>query len=213
MNSEELRALPDAFCWTKFGTEASESVERILLRKEGERLANGGVFLWGIGNAIGPSIVELARHIQRPHVFFSPIKSRPRRRDVTPPAVVAWTSATAADGSHFALPPHSLVTSSYDPASPKCCHYALICFTEVPLSDGRLPLTVEFDSLRNLRTGRPLGSSQVTAVVRRGPPTARGGRRYNVALHARLIEPYLVRLTQAVPFETLTAGTDKCRML
>src|ERR1700728_56037 len=35
--------IPDRFCWTRFGTEAGESIEHILNRKEEERLANGGI--------------------------------------------------------------------------------------------------------------------------------------------------------------------------
>ena len=46
--------LPDLFCWTKYGTEAGEDIGAILERKESERLASGGTFLWGVGNAIGP---------------------------------------------------------------------------------------------------------------------------------------------------------------
>ena len=58
MESEFLQELPTIFCWTRFGGEAGEPIEQILFRKEQERLANGGVFLWGIGNAVGPSIYE-----------------------------------------------------------------------------------------------------------------------------------------------------------
>jgi hypothetical protein len=53
--------------------------------------------------------------------------------------------------------------------------------------------------LRNLRSGAALGSSQVTSVVRRevsSPPT--GGGDYLIASHARLVYPYLVRLTHGI---------------
>jgi hypothetical protein len=52
-------ALPGFFCWTRIGPEAAEPIQGILRRKEQERVANGGVFLWGIGNAVGPSLSEL----------------------------------------------------------------------------------------------------------------------------------------------------------
>jgi hypothetical protein len=44
--------LPEAFVWTRFGTEAGQTIDRILARKEAERIANGGLFLWGIGNSV-----------------------------------------------------------------------------------------------------------------------------------------------------------------
>jgi hypothetical protein len=69
--------LPDCFCWTRFGTEAGQAIVHILQRKEQERSANDGLFIWGIGNAIGPSIRELVRRTNRPEVLFSPIKSSP----------------------------------------------------------------------------------------------------------------------------------------
>ena len=68
-------ALPEYFCWTRFGTEAAEPIDSILGRKERERVANRGIFVWGIGNAIGPSIRELLRREAQPEVLFSPIKS------------------------------------------------------------------------------------------------------------------------------------------
>ena len=85
--------LPQCFVWTRFGTEAGQSISDILRRKEKERAANGGIFYWGIGNAVGPSILELLRRTDEPEVLFSPIKSAPKRDDVTPEAVVAWTAA------------------------------------------------------------------------------------------------------------------------
>src|SRR4051812_49335379 len=86
-------SLPKRFCWTRFGVEAGQSVDHILLRKEQERRANSGVFFWGIGSAVGRSITELLRQTQLPEVLFSPIKSNPRAVDTTPATVVAWTKA------------------------------------------------------------------------------------------------------------------------
>src|SRR5258706_6602623 len=108
MKSERL---PNLFCWTRFGTEAAEPIEAIISRKEQERISNDGLFLWGIGNAIGPSIAELLERALNPEVLFSPIKSAPKCKDITPAAIAAWTSAVALDGSPFDLPKHSLVTS------------------------------------------------------------------------------------------------------
>lgn len=85
--------LPNKFCWTRFGTEAAESVELILQRKERERIANQGLFLWGIGNAIGPSIKELVKCVRKPEVLFSPIRSAPNFKDVKPATIATWTTA------------------------------------------------------------------------------------------------------------------------
>src|SRR5579884_2743661 len=87
----DRRPLPDCFCWTRFGTEAGQTVAHILQRKEQERSANAGIFIWGIGNAIGPSIRELVRRTTYPEVLFSRIKCPPNPRDARPPAVAAWT--------------------------------------------------------------------------------------------------------------------------
>lgn len=203
MESETRILLPDLFCWTRFGTEASEPVEQILFRKEQERLANGGIFLWGIGNAVGPSIRELTQRALRPEVVFSPIRSAPRLRDVSPPAIVAWTTAEALDGSHFAIPAHSLVTSRYDPTAPRSHHYALVCFSERPLIPLRSEGKIGFTQLRNLRTGRPVGASQVTAVVRRLERTTNETTMYEIAIRAELIHPYFVRLRRAVQLPML----------
>ena len=51
--------LPRFFCWTRFGTEAGQPIEQILERKEQERIVNNGLFLWGIGNSLTPSMIEL----------------------------------------------------------------------------------------------------------------------------------------------------------
>src|SRR5579883_2254032 len=95
--------IPDLFCWTRYGMEAGESVDQILSRKELERQGNNGLFLWGIGNAIGPAIRELVKRCQSPEVLFSPIKSRPRPADASSENVVAWTNAEAVDGNPYQL--------------------------------------------------------------------------------------------------------------
>src|SRR5438045_3967093 len=120
-------ALPECFCWTRFGTEAAETIESIFARKERERISNDGVFLWGIGNAIGPSMKELVRLNSHPEVLFSPIKSPAKLNDISPSAVAVWTEGVALDGSQFVLPDNSLVTSRYDPTAPREAHFALVC--------------------------------------------------------------------------------------
>ena len=192
-------ALPSSFCWTRFGTEAGETIEAILARKEAERQANGGAFFWGIGNSVAPAVAELVRRVDEPEVLFSPIKSRPRQVDVAPRSVVRWTLAEGLSGDTFELPSHANVTSQWDPNRPARAHYALVCSSAEPLKiadAGRL----SFGALRNLRSGAPLGASQVTAVVHRAD-RSHGGNEYPVAFRAALVAPYFVRLGRPMPLD------------
>lgn len=193
-------ALPKVFCWTRFGTEAGEPIDQILQRKEIERRQNDGVFFWGIGNSLAPSVAELVRRSKNPEVLFSPIKGRPRSVDVAPPQVLAWTVGEAVGGELFNLPPAVQVKSrGSNGESRTVAHYALVCASSRPLelTDlGRL----SFQALRNLLSGSVLGASQVTAVVKR----LRGahddaGTEYTVALRASLVAPYFIRLREPVP--------------
>jgi hypothetical protein len=192
------REVPSRFCWTRFGTEAAEPIDAILRRKEQERLLNGGVFLWGIGNAIGPSMAELVRRESIPEVLFSPMKSAPKCKDVAPAAVATWTSATGLDGRSFELPGNSVVTSRFDILAPKKGHYALVCYSEAPLALDRGEGTLSFNKLRNILTGRPVGASQVTAVVEHSVDSCLDLTTYDVAIRASLIAPYFVRLADPV---------------
>ena len=189
-------SIPRAFCWTRFGTEAGESFASILARKEAERRANDGIFLWGIGNSIGPAVSELVARVDTPEVLFSPIKSRPRQVDVAPAHVVRWTRAEDLHGRAFDLPSASRVLSRWTPGR-RGAHYALVCASADALElDDRGCLS--FGALRNLRSGARLGASQVTAVVEREEANA-GGSEYLVALRAALVAPYFVRLRQPEP--------------
>ncbi len=193
-------ALPGLFCWSRFGTEAGQAIGQILERKEQERIENSGVFLWGIGNAIGPSVKELLRRTGQPEALFSPIRSAPREVDSRPAAVAAWAAAETLAGDSFELPEASLVTSRYDPQAPKAVHYALVCLSEEPLAISSCGEKIAFSALRNLLTGRPLGSSQVTAVVAHDPcdEAETSNAVYEVAIRARLTPPYLLRLRNPV---------------
>jgi len=188
--------LPESFCWTRFGTEAGQGIEQILRRKDEERVANQGVFLWGIGNSVGAAMTELVRRCGSPEVLFSPIKSSVRPADAAPESVVAWTKAETVHGEEFLLPTHSLVTSRQSVSSPKLIHYALVCFSETPLTLAGSPLAFSFGAVRNMVSGNPVGASQVTAVVTTNiSPTGEGGM-YKVPLRAKLAPPYFVRLRE-----------------
>jgi hypothetical protein len=191
--------LPRSFCWTRFGTEAGETIEAILARKEAERQANNGVFYWGIGNSIAPAVTELLRCVDEPQVLFSPIKSRPRPVDVAPERVVRWASGQGLTGDTVDLPSDATVTSRWNPLRPAAAHYALVCMSHEPLAItniGRL----HFGALRNLRSGAPLGASQVTAVVQCGDAGHDDGE-YPVAFRASLVAPYFLRLMEPEPLD------------
>ena len=185
----EVTPLPRLFCWTRFGTEAGEPIEAILERKERER-RDSGSFFWGIGNSVGPGIQELLRRTNRPEVLFSPIRSRPRVVDVNPPSLTRWRAGTDLDGKRVVLPEAARVMSGHA----RRAHYALVCHSDEPLrleDVGR----IRFGALRNLVSGNPLGASQVTAVVELMQPSPADGE-YPVALRARLVSPYFVRLDE-----------------
>jgi hypothetical protein len=191
-------ALPNVFVWTKFGIEAGQTVPAILKRKERERRMNDGVFLWGVGNNVGSSI-RLLVNSGFPEVLFSPIVSAPRECDVSPNEVVAWTEAEALDGTPFNIPRGSLVTSRG--GARKKCHFALVCYSKTELlvtnSNGSLCSA----ALRNLASGRQVGSSQVTSVVETRAQLE-CGRAYQVAMRLELTPPYFVKLTHPVAIKS-----------
>ena len=87
--------------------------------------------------------------------------------------------------------------------------YALVCATDdtLELADlGRLG----FPDLRNLLSGRPVGASQVTAVVRRAEEmSGRDDRDYQISMRARLVEPYFVRLSEPVVIVESHSDTEQ----
>lgn len=132
--------------------------------------------------------------MREPEVLFSSIKGPPRKVDVAPARVVEWQVGQTITGHRFALTPNFHVRggSGAETMSPR---YALVCASEQPLavSDyGRL----NFGSLRNLISGNQLGASQVTAVVRRLKKQDGDARDYVVAMRARLVEPFFIRLRE-----------------
>lgn len=201
--------IPRYFCWTRFGTEAAQTIEQILQRKEAERRAGNGVFVWGIGNAVGRSMLELLRVCDEPTVLFSPIKSAPKAHDVNPPAVAAWTGARGLFGEPFVLPDQALVTSRFDPSSSKRTHYALVCYSEKPLELLESNGSIQFRGLRNLISNRPVGPSQVTAVVEYAGERSDGCTQYGVAMRARLVAPYFIRLRQPIPLNESTGRESR----
>ena len=194
------KMLPSAFCWTRFGVEAGQEIAEILERKETERRANGGVFLWGIGNSIVPSLNDLLAVTDTPKAVFSPIRTRPRPVDKAADAVAVWTRARTPRGMPWALPPHSMVTSHVGRALGR--HFALVCRSPHTLRLSEDGPTFAMDDLRNLRSDRLVGASQVTAIVRHQPlgrdteiiRSAEGGSIYAATMVVDLVPPYVVIL-------------------
>lgn len=195
--------IPDLFCWTKMGVEAGQDLRSILRRKELERQAGDGIFVWGIGNSLGPTIREVSRSSETIPVLFSPIHSKPRAVDVRPAALVLWLSYLDEAGRLCPLPRRSLVTSRADDLSigSQKRHYALLCRSSHSLLEEGTQ-EVDFGELCNASTNKGLGFSQVTALVRRSPRRQGedivGGRRYQVPFMAELFAPYCVRLADGV---------------
>lgn len=212
MHIASLDALPQAFCWTRFGPEAGESFSDILARKETERRAGKGIFYWGIGSAVGRALKALIAHVDEPEVLFSPIKSKPRTADASPANVVRWSAGRGLFGEPTLLPEHVRVTSRWDPERPDAARYALVCASAEPLhleDHGELC----FGSLRNFCSGAAVGVSQVTAVVRNETAPRSSGRTYDVALRASLVRPYLLRLASPTAVGERTLATESALTL
>jgi hypothetical protein len=186
--------VPRAFVWTKVQAEAGQPLEEILHRKRLEHRC-GDTFWWGIGESKAEQIGLLLARNSRPAVLFSAILSRPHRRDSHPDGVLIWEEYETAHGD-IPLPPHVVVTSrAHDSRGrPKTRHYALVCesSTEI-LHSGAARLDV--GALRNFgEGGKPIGNSQVTAVVERIVGSERGPS-YPITARATLAAPFAVKLT------------------
>ncbi len=215
MNEIVSSSLPRQFVWTRYGTEAGESIDLILSRKDLERYRNGGIFLWGIGNAVGKSIRELVRAEAEPRVIFSPMRSPPKPIDIAPNYIAKWTRATTLMGAEWLIPEHSIVTSRLSESRRKRTHYALVCKSTSAIQAERKDRSVAIGNLRNLITGKPVGSSQVTAVVAICDYKLPGSE-YEIGFIADLVFPFFVVLSEPVkiPMNCLvteeTSGNRKC---
>lgn len=188
-------ALPSAFVWTRYGTESGESIQNILSRKERERQSSGGLFLWGIGNSVAPSVRVLlgASGGGEPSVVFSPMLSAAKVQDTSPSSVVAWHEARGIDGREWALPNGASVVSRASAGMRvKARHYALVCRSAHPLHEDLRGPQFSIGELRNLTSGAIVGHSQVTAVVRKVSACGKGP--YVATICAVLTYPYVVEL-------------------
>jgi hypothetical protein len=187
--------------------EAGQPLTAIVQRKELERRANGGVFMWGVGNAPPAAVLALARAEVPIPVYFSIMKSRPKSVDMAPARTLAWRTYIDAHGLPRPLPADSVVTSRGDSAAgAKRVHYALMCSSSTPLRlslDG--PPLFDHGAFCNVGgTGAPVGASQVTALLRRCRPSASDAADYAVNLRATLSSSYWVKLTDPIELDAAT---------
>ena len=204
--------LPNYFVWTRYGTESGEKVDAILARKERERQASGGIFLWGIGNSVAPSVRKLLVRLEGrdPYVVFSPMLAAPRLVDVAPAGVVAWQSARGIDEQDWEIPVGTLVTSRSGAAGVgKSRHYALVCRRDEELRANDSGDRFSIANLANFATGNPVGHSQVTAVVQRISACTDGP--YVATVIAMLAYPYVIELTDPAVLDPASSVPDRRR--
>ena len=191
------------------GSEAGQSLADIIRRKDLERQCGDGIFAWGIGNSVGPSIkyAKIAEQIAELDALFTPMKAAPKFIDTTPSSVVMWLGYHTDDGEVASLPRHMLVTSRghYGAGTDKRSHYALICRSQHSLASQGEQGAFDHHAVRNLVTSNPVGASQVTSVVRYDENHSQEGS-YPVLFRARLTGEAFVRL--AVPV-LLTGQLEK----
>lgn len=192
-----MEQLPRNFCWTKMGAESGEQLQLIIRRKEWERSLGNGLFFWGIGQSLGGNADLAMRTGETLKVLFSPMISKAKAIDSAPNETVVWSTFVDAYGEEHPLPEHILVTSrsTLPSGRRKEFHYALVCRSHNSLvTSGQL--SVDPTSICNFATNKPLGASQVTAIVRNNTERqAVGGKVYPVSFFAELVQPYFVRLS------------------
>ena len=182
------------------GTEAGEELEAIIRRKEWERQLGNGYFFWGIGQSLGDNARVVAPKISALHVIFSPMPSKPKSIDVSPGDVVVWNAWVDGQGMVRKLPTNCLITSrAYLPSGKKKeSHYALVCFSKRELNDQSNEIFIYPSYLSNITTNKPLGHSQVTAVVNatKSKDKISDAKSYSVSFTAELHAPYCIQLAQ-----------------
>lgn len=187
--------VPHHFIWTKVQAEAGQSLNLIFNRKELER-QSGGTFWWGIGESKAEQIKLLLAIDPTPQVLFSRMLSVPHKRDSDPDSVLLWEAYKTIRGD-IPLPLHVVTTSrAHDQkGNLKRRHYALVCTSPTVLMHSGGNGALRTNTLRNFgERGKPIGASQVTAVV--SCATHHDcGRTYPITARAMLAAPFAVQLT------------------
>jgi hypothetical protein len=184
--------IPDRFVWTKIQADAGQSVDRILRRKELERQL-GGTFWWGIGQA--PMAEKISQLGPDPDVILSLMRSVAHSRDSDPDSVLLWDQYIVPGTRKIVpVPAHAVVISrAHDQTGKlKSSYHALVCAGGIPHHSAGGAVNTAM--LRNIG-GRPIGSSQITAVVECISDSQVTSRNYPITARANLVAPGAVRLT------------------
>lgn len=163
-------------------------------------------FFGGLVNRSFQNAKIAARDIASLQVFFSPMTSKPKAIDTTPNEVVLWNAWIDTQGKLRQLPIHCLVTSraSLPSGRRKENHYALVCFSDEKLNEQKADMCIFPSCLRNMNTNKPLGASQVTAVVRveESHDKLFNNKSYSVSFTTELKSPYCIQLAQPMLLST-----------
>ena len=201
-DSAIMEKIPSTFCWSKMGVESGERLAAIICRKEWERRLGNGYFFWGIGQSLGKKINFVTSETSILKAIFSPMLSKARSIDSSPGSVVFWNAWVDSTGRTRPLPVHSFITSrAFLPSGKrKRSHFALVCFSDQELNKQNHTLSVSSNYLRNVKTNKPLGSSQVTAIVNTIAQEEEFTRskRYTVSFTAELRQPCCIQLAQPI---------------
>lgn len=193
-----IATLPSKFCWTKMGDEAGQGLSGIISRKDTERQLGDGIFFWGIGTPLGERIWSFIKSTDNPQVFFSPMKAKPKTIDINPDKVFAWTAYVDRHGRKHVMPDHALVTSRGTAREKtKDYHYALVCHKHTQLEAELWPAVCS-ETLRNYKTGKRLGYSQVTSIVESTGESDSCTLDYSISFGADLVAPFYVKLVDPV---------------
>src|SRR5690606_33483608 len=98
----------------------------------------------------------------------TPMRTKPRSIDASPSSIIIWLAYQETGGCR-PLEEHFLITSRgrLEGGGAKRSHYALVCNSKKALlSQTGDVAPVDHRAVRNLVSSNPVGSSQVTAVVR-----------------------------------------------
>lgn len=190
--------VPSAFVWSRIGPESGETLDLVLERKERQRLASGGVFVWGVGHSVRNGVQRLLEGEPRPRVLFTRIQGAGARIDRAPRGLLLWRGYHD-EGEVRPLPPGAIVVSrAHTRLGIKIRQYALFCASNEPL---RLRTIGSFNrgGVVNIESGHPVGASQVTAVVRHVGDGE--GRQAEIVLEADLIAPYAAQLADPISID------------
>jgi hypothetical protein len=174
-------------------SEAGQGLNEIVARKEVERFSGNGLFFWGVGNPPSKALADLVRINYCLPVYFSIMKSKPKPQDSAPRRVLAWRQYMDVFGIVRNIPRHVLVTSK---ANSRNYHYALVCMSRDSLVIGDKGYFNPADWRNTSASNGSVGSSQVTALLRRVDSSSRGD--YQIALEATLVGDYWVKLINPV---------------